>query len=195
MAKNIIRDVQMNDSNFSGKTAKISGIALNQKDVSKILEQLKNGALIIRKISDVNEKTVEALYRKLQQESFGIIIVIEDTKRNMNKFLAKHKKLEECFNARVDMEAMSNEELVAFGKKYAREMECSIDELGVLALHTRIEEMQTLDHAVTVMEVRDIVDEAIDHASRKTLNHFLDVLLAKRYDEEDMIILREKDFI
>ncbi|MBQ8231356.1 MAG: hypothetical protein IJZ34_05460 [Lachnospiraceae bacterium] len=195
MAKNIIRDVQMNDSNFSGKTAKISGIALNQKDVSEILEQLKNGALIIQKISDISEKTVEALYRKLQQESFGIILVIEDTKRNMNKFLAKHKKLEECFNARVDMEAMSNEELVAFGKKYAREMEYTIDDLGVLALHTRIEEMQTLDHAVTVMEVRDIVDEAIDHANRKTVNHFLDVLLAKRYDEEDMIILREKDFI
>ena len=195
MAKNIIRDVQMNDSNFSGKTAKISGIALNQKDVSEILEQLKNGALIIQRISDVNDKTVEALYKKLQQESLGIIIVIEDTKRNMNKFLAKHKKLEACFNARVDMENMSNEELVAFGKKYAREMEYSIDELGVLALHTRIEEMQTLDHAVTVMEVKDIMDEAIHHANRKSVNHFLDVLLAKRYDEEDMIILRENDFI
>ena len=93
------------------------------------------------------------------------------------------------------LRAMSNEELVAFGKKYAREMEYSIDELGVLALHTRIEEMQTLDHAVTVMEVKDIMDEAIHHANRKSVNHFLDVLLAKRYDEEDMIILRENDFI
>ena len=195
MAKNIVRDVQMNDSNFSGKTAKISGIALNQKDVSEILEQLKNGALIIQKISDITDKTAEALYKKLQQESLGIVIVIEDTKKNMNKFLAKYKRLAECFNARVDMEAMSNEELVAFGKKYAREMEYSIDELGVLALHTRIEEMQTLDHAVTVMEVKDIMDEAIHHANRKSVNHFLDVLLAKRYDEEDMIILRENDFI
>ena len=195
MAKNIVRDVQMNDSNFSRKTAKISGIALNQKDVSEILEQLKNGALIIQKISDITDKTAEALYKKLQQESLGIVIVIEDTKKNMNKFLAKYKRLAECFNARVDMEAMSNEELVAFGKKYAREMEYSIDELGVLALHTRIEEMQTLDHAVTVMEVKDIMDEAIHHANRKSVNHFLDVLLAKRYDEEDMIILRENDFI
>ena len=195
MAKNIIRDVQMNDSNLTGKTAKISGEALNQKNVPEILNQLKNGALIIQKASDMNDKTAEDIYKNLQQESLGIILVLEDSKRNMNKFLAAHKMLEECFNARIDLEAMSNEELVAFGKKYAKEMEYSIDELGVLALHTRIEEMQTHDHAVTVMEVRDIMDEAIDHANRKTIPHFFDILLAKRYDEEDMVILKEKDFM
>ena len=93
------------------------------------------------------------------------------------------------------MEALSNDALVAFGKKYAKEMEYSIDELGVLALHTRITEMQTSDHAVTIMDVKGIMDEAIQHANRKSMGHFMDILLAKRYDEEDMIILRENDFI
>lgn len=195
LAKNIIRDVQMTDGNFSGKTAKITGASLNKKDAAAILEQLKNGALIIQKASGINDKTAGAMYRKLQQDSMGIIVVLEDTKKNMNRFLEHNKQLAECFNARMDMEALSNEALVLFGKKYAREMEYSIDELGVLALHTRIEDMQTIDHAVTIMEVKEIVDDAIDHASRKTIKHFFDVLLGKRYDEEDMIILRENDFV
>ena len=109
--------------------------------------------------------------------------------------LAKNTELAECFTARVDVEALSNDTLVAFGRQYAREMEYSIDELGVLALHTRIEELQTIDHAVTVVEVKEIVDEAIRHANRKTLGHFFDILFAKRYDDEDMIILTEKDFV
>jgi len=95
----------------------------------------------------------------------------------------------------MDVEAMENNTLVAFGIKYARNQEYSIDELGVLALHTRIGDLQTNDHAVTIMDVRDIVEEAIRHANKKTLGHFIDILLAKRYDEEDMIILREDDFI
>ncbi len=195
LAKNIIRDVQITDSNFSGKTAKISGQALNQKDVSAIMDQLQNGALIIQKASDINEKTATAMYKKLQREGQGIIVVMEDTKKNMNKFLERNEMLSECFTARMDMEALSNETLVAFGKKYAREMEYSIDDLGVLALHTRIEELQTIDHAVTIMEVKEIVDEAIEHANRKNMKHFFDILMAKRYDDEDMIILRENDFM
>lgn len=195
LAKNIIRDVQITDSNFSGKTAKISGQALNQKDVSAIMDQLQNGALIIQKASDINEKTATAMYKKLQREGQGIIVVMEDTKKNMNKFLERNEMLSECFTARMDMEALSNETLVAFGKKYAREMEYSIDDLGVLALHTRIEELQTIDHAVTIMEVKEIVDEAIEHADRKNIKHFFDILMAKRYDDEDMIILRENDFM
>ncbi len=195
LAKNIIRDVQVTDSNFSGKTAKISGQALNQKDVSAIMDQLQNGALIIQKASDINDKTATAMYKKLQREGQGIIVVMEDTKKNMNKFLQRNERLSECFTARMDMEALSNETLVAFGKKYAREMEYSIDDLGVLALHTRIEELQTIDHAVTIMEVKEIVDEAIEHANRKNIKHFFDILMAKRYDDEDMIILQENDFM
>lgn len=195
LAKNMIREVQMTDSNFSGKVAKISGAGLDKKNPEQTLNQLKNGALIIQKASGMSSQTADAVYKVLQQDNIGIILVLEDTKRAMNRFLKENPKLAECFTARMDVEALSNDTLVAFGRQYAREMEYSIDELGVLALHTRIAGMQTLSHAVTVVDVKQIVDEAIWHANRKTLKHFFDILFARRYDEEDMIILTEKDFI
>ena len=195
LAKNMVREIQATDSNFSGKVAKISGHALNKKDTADTLSKLKNGALIICKASEMNDATANVLHKALQQESQGIVIILEDTKRDIDKFLEKHEKLRECFTARMDVEARSNNTLVAFGKQYAREMEYSIDELGELALHTRIEDMQTIDHVVTVVDVKQIVDEAIAHANKKTLKHFFDVLFAKRYDDEDMIILTEKDFV
>ena len=195
LAKNMVREIQATDSNFSGKVAKISGHALNKKDTADTLSKLKNGALIICKASEMNDATANVLHKALQQESQGIVIILEDTKRDIDKFLEKHEKLRECFTARMDVEALSNNTLVAFGKQYAREMEYSIDELGELALHTRIEDMQTIDHVVTVVDVQQIVDEAIAHANKKTLKHFFDVLFAKRYDDEDMIILTEKDFV
>ena len=195
LAKNMVREIQATDSNFSGKVAKISGHALNKKDTADTLSKLKNGALIICKASEMNDATANVLHKALQQDSQGIVIILEDTKRDIDKFLEKHEKLRECFTARMDVEALSNNTLVAFGKQYAREMEYSIDELGELALHTRIEDMQTIDHVVTVVDVKQIVDEAINHANKKTLKHFFDVLFAKRYDDEDMIILTVKDFV
>ena len=152
LAKNMVREIQATDSNFSGKVAKISGHALNKKDTADTLSKLKNGALIICKASEMNDATANVLHKALQQESQGIVIILEDTKRDIDKFLEKHEKLRECFTARMDVEALSNNTLVAFGKQYAREMEYSIDELGELALHTRIEDMQTIDHVVTVVD-------------------------------------------
>ena len=167
LAKNMVREIQATDSNFSGKVAKISGHALNKKDTADTLSKLKNGALIICKASEMNDATANVLHKALQQESQGIVIILEDTKRDIDKFLEKHEKLRECFTARMDVEALSNNTLVAFGKQYAREMEYSIDELGELALHTRIEDMQTIDHVVTVVDVKQIVDEAINHAIKR----------------------------
>ena len=195
LAKNMIREIQATDSNFSGKVAKISGHALNKKDAAETLNRLQNGALIICKASEMSNKTVDTMYKALQQENQGIVIILEDTRKDIDRFLDKHEKLQESFTSRMDVEALSNDTLVAFGRQYAREMEYSIDELGVLALHTRIEDMQTIDHVVTVVDVKEIVDEAIAHANKKTLKHFFDVLFAKRYDDEDMIILTEKDFV
>lgn len=195
LAKNMVREIQMTDSNFSGKVAKVSGQGLNSKNVEETLEHLKNGALIVQKASEMKGGTVGSLQKMLQKDNFGIIVILEDTKRAMEKLLKAHPELRESFTARMDVEAMSNDSLVAFGRQYAREREYSIDELGVLALHTRIEERQTIDHVVSVIEVKDIVDESIRHANRKTLGHFFDILLARRYDEEDMIILTEKDFV
>lgn len=195
LAKNMIREIQATDSNFSGKVAKISGHALNKKDAAETLNRLQNGALIICKASEMNSKTVDTMYKALQQENQGIVIILEDTRKEIDRFLEKYEKLQESFTSRMDVEALSNDTLVAFGRQYAREREYSIDELGVLALHTRIEDMQTIDHVVTVVDVKEIVDEAIAHVNKKTLKHFFDVLFAKRYDDEDMIILTEKDFV
>ena len=195
LARSIIREIQMADSNFSGKAAKISGTGLNNKDVESTLSSLQNGSLIIEKASECNDKTVAELYKCLQRENFGIIVFLVDSKRGMKRFLANNEKLLPMFPARIDLEALSNDALVAFGKQYAKSLEYSIDELGVLALHTKIEELQTSNHAVTTIEVKEIMDAAIRHVNRKTLPHFFDILFAKRYDEEDMIILSEKDFM
>ena len=194
LAKNIVRDVQASDDNFSGKTAKISGQSLEKQDMMKLTKDFANGALIIRKATEMSEKSAEELYKALQQEHLGILVIMEDTKKAMNKFLVKYPQYTSCFTARMDVDALSDEALVTFAKKYAREMEYSIDEFGVLALHKKIDELQTSDHVVTVLEVKEMMDEAIHHANRKNLTHFFDILLGKRYDEEDMIILREKDF-
>lgn len=195
LAKSLIREVQQNDNNFSGKVAKISGASLNKRDVEEIMSGLVNGALIIQKAGEINETTAKKLYKLLQQENRGIIVILEGTKRALNTFFEKYQLLESCFNARIDMEALSDDALVAFAAKYAREQECSIDEFGMLALHRTIAERQTSDHAVTVLEVKEIMDDAIASANRKTIGHFFSILAAKRYDDEDMIIIRENDFM
>lgn len=195
LAKNMIRELQMTDSNFSGKVAKVSGRGLNAKNIEETLTHLNNGALIIEKASELKDTTIEKVHRYLQQENFGIVVTLVDTKKSITKLFDAYPELKDCFTARVDLEAMSNDMLVEAGKKYARELEYSIDDLGILAFHTRIDELQTSDHAVSVAEVKAIVDEAIDSANRKTPKHFFDILLGRRYDEEDMIILTEKDFV
>ena len=195
LAKNLVRYTQLTDGNFSGKTAKISAASLNTKEVSTLVDELVNGALIIQRAGEMNNETVDALYKALQSENFGILVVLEDTKKAMDRFIEVHPQLLNAFTTRMDVEALSDEALVAYGRKYARDMEYVIDDFGVLALHQRIDEMQTSDHVVTTMEVKEIVDAAIAHANRKSVGHFFDVLFSKRFDEEDMIILREKDFI
>ena len=194
LAKNLVREVQASDNNFSGRVAKISGASLNKKDVEATVSRMENGALIIEGAAKMSAETVSKLYKYLDHENKGIIVVITGTKKEINKFLKQNDTLKSCFTARFDIEALDDDALTAYGRKYAELMEYSIDELGMLALHTRISDMQTSTHIVNVAEVQEIVDEAIDHANRKNITHFFDILLAKRYDDEDMIILRERDF-
>ncbi|MBD5445161.1 MAG: hypothetical protein HDR29_06370 [Lachnospiraceae bacterium] len=195
LAKNLIREMQYNDSNFSGKVAKISAAALNKKDIAETLKRLNNGALIIENASELENDTVAKLNKVLENENSGLLLIMEDTKKRMNGLLSDNAVLTTCFNLRIDIEPLDDEELVAYAKRYAEENEYSIDEFGVLALHTRIADMQTSDHEVSVAEVRELVDDAIYYANKKTPKHFVDILLSKRYDEDDMIILREKDFM
>ncbi len=195
LAKGLIKAMQASDSNFSGKVAKITANTLNKKSTASIFDKLANGALIIQRAADLQPETVSELLKILQQENKGLVLVMEDTKEDMDRFLDKNPALKQSFNVRVDIEALDDDSLVAYAKQYALEREYSIDNLGILALHTRISERQTLDHDVTVSEVKDIVDDAIYYAEKHTVGHFVDVLVRKRYDENDMIILREKDFM
>ena len=195
LAKLLVKEIQLSDNNFSGKVAKISGSNMNKKDVGATLSKLSGGALIIESAATMKRNTVDALVKELNQEGRGLIVLLEDKKDSMEKFLSKHAALNNLFNLRVDVEALDDQTLVKYAKKYALDQEYVIDELGVLALHTRIADMQTSDHEVTLAEIEEIVDEAIYYADKKTPKHFFDILLGKRYDEEDMIILREKDFM
>ena len=195
LAKGLIKSIQVSDSNFSGKVAKITANTLNKKSTSSIFDKLANGALIIQRAADLEAETVNEMLAILQQENKGLILVMEDTKEDMDKFLDKNPALKQSFNVRVDIEALDDDSLVAYAKQYAYEKEYAIDNLGILALHTRISEKQTLDHEVTVAEVKDIVDDAIYYAEKRSIAHFADVILNKRYDENDMVILREKDFM
>ena len=195
LAKNVVREVQMTDRNFSGKIAKVTGHSLNNRDIEAMVAKLSNGALIIEKASEMDAQTTKDLLKALNQEKTGIVVVLQDSKKAMHKMMEYFTGMKEVFNVHIEVEELGDDALVAYGKKYARYLEYVIDEMGVLALHTRIDEMQTSDHIVTVADVRDIVDEAIENANRKSLRHFTDVLFAKRYDDDDMIILRERDFL
>lgn len=194
LAKNIMKDIQMTDANFSGVIAKVSGASLNSKSVEGTIAKLNNGGLIIEKASGMNSQAVTKLLKALNQEKTGIVVILEDTKKAMKRMLAAYPSLSTFFNAHIEVEELNNDALAAYGRQYAAHMEYSIDDLGMLALQTLIEDRQTSDHIVTVAEVRELVDGAIENANRKTIGHLFDIILGKRYDEEDMIILREKDF-
>lgn len=195
LAKNLIKSVQISDRNFSGRVARISGAALDKKNIAATLSKLRGGALIVEKANGMSAESLKKLTQYLEQESEGIIVILEDTKIEMRKCMNKNPAIEENFNARIDINAMDNDALVAYARDYAYELEYSIDDLGILALYTRISDLQTGDHSVTLAEVREIIDEAVWSANRKNPKHFVDILSGKRYDDEDMIVLREKDFI
>ena len=195
LAKALIKEMQYNDNNFSGKVAKISANVLNTKDVAETFARLDNGALIIEKASRLKDETIAKIVKFLEKDNTGLLLLMIDRKQKINRLLSEHQELQNNFNLRVDIEPLNDEALVAYARQYAEEKEYSIDEFGILALHTRIADRQTSDHEVSMAEVRELVDEAIYYANKKTPKHFMDILLAKRYDDEDMIILREKDFM
>ncbi len=195
MAKGLVRMLQIMDRNFSGKVAKISGDTLNKKDMEGTLSRLADGALIIERATKMSSGTAADMNKALAKEGRGLFVIIEGKKDEMNLFLKKNVDLLDNFNARIDIESLDDHSLVEYARQYAEEMEYSIDELGILALHTRIADMQTSDHEVTVAEVKDLVDDAIYFADKKNPKHFFDILFGKRYDEDDMVVLREKDFM
>ena len=195
LAKNLIREYQAMDANFSSKVAKITGEKLNLRDLREVFDKLNNGAIIIEKANGLTEETLYQLAGLLNQEELGIIVIMEDTRKEITKLLEKQAMIADYFNIRIDLMEMDNDALVAYAKNYALALEYSIDELGTLALYTRIANGQSGNHVVTKDEVREIVDEAIWKSRKFKIKNFVDVLFSKRYDSEDMIVLKERDFI
>lgn len=195
LAKTLIREFQAMDANFSGKIAKITGDKLNEKDLKEVFDKLDNGALIIEQANGLTEDKLYEMTSLLNQDQLGILIFMEDTRKEITRLLEKQAMVADYFNVRIDLAEMDNNALVAYAKKYALALEYSIDELATLALYTRIANIQTGNHVVTKDEVRDIVDEAIWKSKKFRLKNFVDILLSKRYDEDDMIVLKERDFM
>lgn len=197
VAKNLIKIVQASNARFSHKVAKITGSILNKKDIGATLGSLVNGALIVERAGELTPQVCENIvnYLKGLSEDQGFLMLLEDTKGNIDKLMGVYPQMPEVFNNRIDVAALDNDALVSYGKEYAKVQDYAIDDMGTLALYTRIADMQTRDHHVTVEEVKSIVDEAIMNASKKSVSHLVDVIFAKRYDSEDMIVLREKDFL
>lgn len=196
LAKNIIKVVSVENKNFSGRVAKVTGEQLNTRNIPDTLNGLNNGALIIEQAGELSDFSLIAISDYMRTpHNDGLIIFMEDGKKAMDELLAKDNMPLNSFNLRIDVAALDNDGLVNFGREYALEQEYAIDEMGMLALYTSIANRQTSQHAVTVEEVKQIVDNAIAKSEKGSVSHFMDVILKKRYDENDMIILREKDFL
>ena len=191
----LAKTMQTNDVDFVGKVAKISAAMLNTKDIEKSVKALRGGALLIEKAGDLTINTMDSLAKAISKPDEKILIIIEDERVEMRKLQKMREYFKKLFTVSIHVPTYSNDDLVNHAKEYAREREYTIDEMGILALYTRIDEMQTSDHFVTISEVEEIMDDAIKHVDKKNVNHLMDVLFAKRYDEDDLIIIREKDFI
>lgn len=194
LSKAIIKYAQSADPNFSGAIAKISAEHFNQKDVSATLDKLQNGALIIEDACDMDDVTVAALLLVLNQEERGIIVFLIDTKVRMRKFIETHPKIQDFFHARIDIVPMNVDALVDYGVKYAMKEGFSIDDMALLAFYKKVSDLQVGNHNVSVGEVKEIIDNAIKSGKKKGLGSVARSLSGKRFDDDDRIILREKDF-
>lgn len=194
LAKAIMMELSDREG-IAGKVAKIKASTLNAKDAEETLTKLYEGALIIQDAHELRPETLMSLQKVLASENEKFFVILTCLKRLKNRFIAENRDLLTAFDISIDVEALTNRELVAYAKSYAYNKECTIDEMGTLALHRRIEEKQTNEHAVTIIEVKAIVDAAIAKASKKNFKHFVDVLFNKKYDENDLTVLKEKDFL
>lgn len=179
---------------ISGKAAKIKASSLNAKDAEATLSKVYDGAIIIQDAEELRKETLEGIKNVLAAPDKKMLVIMTMSHRQKHRFIMENSEALEAFTVSIDIEALDNAELVKLAKEYAYQREFAIDEMGMLALHRRIDEKQTNSHTVLLTEVKEMVDKAMEHASKKNMGHFFELLLGKRYDENDMIILGEKDF-
>lgn len=194
IAKKLIKSVQQSDSNFSGKVAKVTGDYMNKSGVEPTFDRVKNGAIIIEGAGALTAETLKQMVRYLDTEGVGLIVVLEDTRKQIRHLFGLNSRLREIFNIEVDVDTMSDIALVKYAVKYAYEQEYKVDKFAELQLTSRVSRLSRQNQTVMLADVREIVDEAIRRANKKNLKHFFDIIVGKRYDDEDMIVLSERDF-
>lgn len=194
LAVNIIKAIQKSRKIKHGKLAIVTAEALNKKDVSQILDKLYGGAIIIENASRLNKRTIARLSDLMEEQTGELLFVLEDERKNLEKMLAANPRFEKKFTSRVELPVFINDELVTFGQTYAKENGYKIDEMGILALYSHIDRMQREEDAVTVADVKEIIDEAIEHSRKLNVKHIAKKLFGKAKDEADRILLTEEDF-
>ena len=178
----------------SGKIGKIEASVLNQKDVAALLKKVAGGCLIIEKAGDLSRETALKLSLLLEQDTSGVLVIIEDTKHGIQKALSRDDGFAAKFSEKINIPIFTSDELVSFAKSYANELGYTIDEMGVLALYNSISNIEHADRETTLTEVKEIVDKAVAHSEKGGLKKAFSIITSRRYDEDDYIILREKDF-
>jgi hypothetical protein len=193
-ATSLIKAIGKEVGNEDAKIGKISASSLNGKDFAALIPQIDGGYLIIDKAGELNRETALRMSQLMEQNTRGMVILLEDTRAGIRKAMQLDFGFAKKFTEKVDIPIFTIDELVEFGKSYAKEMECTIDQMGVLALYNRINNIQKLERATTLAEVKDIVDEAIENAEGGGIKKAFGSIFSKKYNENDYLILHEKDF-
>ena len=194
LAVDVVKAIQKQRKIHKGKVAIVTGESLNKKKISDIVSKLYGGALIIEKAGKMNEKTVSRLNKAMEQDTGELFIVLEDQRKPLDRLLSSNREFRRKFTSRLEVPVFINDELVTFGQTYAQENGYRIDEMSILALYSRIDSLQREDHAVTIAEVKEIMDEAMAHSQKASAKKLVKRVFGKNTDDSDRIILTEKDF-
>ena len=194
LAVDVVKAIQKQREIKQGKVAIVTGDSLNKKKISDIFDKLYGGALIIEKAGKMNEKTVARLNKAMEKDTGELLIVLEEQRKPLDRLLSSNREFRRKFTSRLEIPIFINDELVTFGQTYAQENGYRIDEMGILALYSKIDSLQREDHAVTVAEVKEIMDEAIQHSQKASAKKLMKRVFGKNTDEADRILLSEKDF-
>lgn len=194
LAVDVVKAIQKQRNIRQGKVAIVTGESLNKKKIGDIFDKLYGGALIIEKAGKMNEKTVARLNKAMEKDTGELLIVLEEQRKPIDRLLSSNREFRRKFTSRLEVPIFINDELVTFGQTYAQENGYRIDEMGILALYSKIDSLQREDHAVTVAEVKEIMDSAIQHSQKASAKKLVKRVFGRNTDEADRILLSEKDF-
>ena len=194
LAVDVVKAIQKQRNIRQGKVAIVTGDSLNKKRIGDIFDKLYGGALIIEKAGRMNEKTVARLNKAMEKDTGELLIVLEEQRKPIDRLLSSNREFRRKFTSRLEVPIFINDELVTFGQTYAQENGYRVDEMGILALYSKIDSLQREDHAVTVAEVKEIMDEAIQHSQKASAKKLVKRVFGKNTDDSDRILLSEKDF-